>query len=363
MAIDIWTPLDLAQIRRDDRNDGTPGYFDRFFTQNIFAKRGEVRMADLPENDRFLAPFVLPYEQGKPMDISRKLDFSGFTVPYIKVKSPVRAVEVMNYDPEFLLSIAPREPTIEEAFDARVNELDAVHRSRIANREAWMRARAIIDAKLQIDYDRDQGADHPSVQLDFGRDANLNIVKTADFWDDPAAPILDDLEEWMTRQYLAYGGGATSQLIVGAKVAPLFRRNTQIKEMLDTRYRGNDDVVIRQGIMRTEQPLQYIGQLTTGLEVWSYKDTFDIPLANGGKQRVDVFNEKDIIMVAPGATGLNVRGPIFDAEAMQAGLSSAQVFAKQWYEKDPSDFWQMHQSSYLPIPLYPNRVAKARVLA
>ena len=127
--------------------------------------------------------------------------------------------------------------------------------------------------------------------------------------------------------------------------------------------RPNDDVVIRQGIMRTEQPLQYIGQLTTGLEVWSYKDTFDIPLTNGGKQRVDVFNEKDIIMVAPGATGLNVRGPIFDAEAMQAGLSSAQVFAKQWYEKDPSDFWQMHQSSYLPIPLYPNRVAKARVLA
>lgn len=362
----IWSPLELAELallRRDERNDGTPDYFDRFFTQNIFAKRGEVRMADLPENDRFLAPFVLPYEQGKPMDTSTKLDFNGFTVPYVKVKSPVRAVEVMNYDPTFLLRIAPREPTIEEAFDARVRELDVVHRSRIANREAWMRARAIIDGKLQIDYERDQGAENPSVLLDFGRDPGLNIVKTDDFWDDPDADILGDLESWMTAQYLAYGGGSASQLIVGAKVAPVFRKNKGILAMLDTRYRGNDDVSIRQGIMRTEQPLQYIGQLTTGLEIWSYKDTFDIPLPNGGKQRVDVFNEKDVLMVAPGANGVHVRGPIFDAEAIQAGLSATPVFAKQWYTKDPSDFWQMHQSSYLPIPLYPNRTAKARVLA
>lgn len=363
MTIDIWSPLDLMQIRRDDRNDGTPGYFDRFFTQSIFAKRGEVRMADLPENDRFLAPFVLPYEQGKPMDVSRKLEFSGFTVPYIKVKSPVRASEVLNYNPEFLLSIAPREPTVEEAFDARVIEIDSIHRARIANREAWMRARAFIDGKLRIDYDRDQGADHPSVELNFGRDPTLNIVKTADFWDDPDTLILDDLEAWMSAQYLAHGGGSASQLIVGAKVAPLFRRNKQIKEMLDTRYRGNDDVAIRQGIMRTEQPLQYIGQLTTGLEVWTYKDTFDIPLPNGSKQRVDVFNEKDVLMVAPGATGVNVRGPIFDAAAIKAGLSSVDIFAKQWPVEDPSDYWQMHQSSYLPIPLYPNRVSKARVLA
>lgn len=364
MAIDLWTPREFLEIRRDDRKDGTPTFFDRFFTRDIYAKRGEVRMADLPENDRFLAPFVLPYDQGKPMDISHKVDFAAFQVPYIKVKSPVRPTEVMNYDPKFLLEIAPREPTIEEAFDARVTELDQIHRDRIANRAAWMRARAVIDAKLRIDYDRDQGADNPTVELDFGRDADLSIVKTADFWDDPDANILGDLETWMTRQYLAYGGGTTNQLIVGARVAPVFRRNNGIKAMLDTRYRGNDDVVIRQGIMRTEQPLQYIGQLTTGLEIWSYKDTFDIPTADGlGKQRIDVMNEKDILMVAPGANGVNVRGPIFDADAIEAGLSAVDVFAKQWTTKDPSEHWQMHQASYLPIPLYPNRTAKARVLA
>lgn len=364
MAIDLWTPREYIDIRRDARNDATPGYFDRFYTQQVFAKRGEVRMADLPENDRFLAPFVLPYEQGKPMDIQHKFDVHAFRLPYIKVKSPVRTTEVMNYDPEFLMSIAPREPTIEEAFDARTVELDNVHRQRIENRKAWMRARAIIDARLRIDYDRDQGADHPSIELNFGRDANLDIVKTGDYWDDPDADILGDLETWMTRQYLAYGGGATSQLIVGARVAPLFRRNNGIKDMLDTRYRGNDDVVIRQGIMRTEQPLQYIGQLTTGLEVWSYKDTFDVPTTDGAsKVRVDILNERDVLMVAPGATGVEARGPIFDAEAVRAGLSSVDVFAKQWLTEDPSDYWQMHQASYLPIPLYPNRVAKARVLA
>lgn len=364
MAIDLWTPRDFFDIRRDDRNDGTPDYFGAYFNRDIFAKRGEVRMADLPENDRFLAPFVLPYEQGKPMDISHRFTMEAFRVPYIKVKSPVRPSEVMNYDPRFLLSIAPREPTIEEAFDARVRELDDVHRSRIANREAWMRARAFIDGKLRIDYDRDQGADHPTVELDFGRDANLNIVKTGDFWNDPDTPILDDLEEWMTRQYLAYGGGTTATLIVGAKVAGVFRKNKQVKEMLDIRYPSNAGVEISLGIQRTEQPLQRIGKLDSGLEVWTYKDTFDIPTSDGvGKQRVDIFNEKDVLMIAPGANGVNVRGPIYDADAQEAGLTSAQIFAKQWTTKDPSEHWQMHQASYLPIPLYPNRVAKARVLA
>ena len=78
---------------------------------------------------------------------------------------------------------------------------------------------------------------------------------------------------------------------------------------------------------------------------------------------MDILNEKDILLIAPGATGVNVRGPIHDADAVEAGLTAVDVFAKQWTTKDPSDHWQMHQASYLPIHLYPNRVFKARVLS
>lgn len=363
MPIELWTPRSLYALRRDDRNDGTPGFFDRFFTRDHFAEDGEVRFADLEEANRFLAPFVLPYEQGKPMDVSQGERVEAFRLPYIKLKSPVRPTEVKNLRPSEVFRNGGELPTLPERFDARTAELDNLHRNSIRNREAWMRARAIIDAKLHIQFERDQGAPHPDVELDFGRDPNLTVIKTGGFWNDPDADILGDLETWMGRQYLAQGGGSSSQLIVGAQVAPLFRRNNGIKEMLDTRYRGNDDVVIRQGIMRVNQPLNYIGQLTTGLEVWSYKDTFDIPTANGGKQRVDILNEKDILLLAPGVEGTHVRGPIYDVEAYESGLWMAEIFAKQWQTKDPGERWMMHQASYLPIPLYPNRTFRARVLA
>ena len=363
MPIELWPPRDLYDLRVDDRNDGTPGFFDNFYVRDHFAQDGEVRFGDLEEADRFLAPFVLPYEQGKPLDTRKSEKIEAFRLPYTKVKSPVRPTEVKNLNPSDIFRNGGQRPSPEQLFDARVAELDDLHRRMIANREAWMRARAIIDGRLLIEYDRDQGAKDPTVELNFGRDEDLTIVKTADFWNDPNADILGDLESWMKRQYLAFGGGSTSQLIVGAQVAPVFRRNNGIKEMLDTRYRGNDDVVIRQGIMRANQPLNYIGQLTTGLEVWSYKDTFDIPTADGGKARVDILNEKDVLMLAPGVSGVEVRGTIFDAEALQNGLWAESVFAKQWMTQDPGEYWQMHQASYLPIPMYPNRTARARVLA
>lgn len=363
MPFDIWTPREQTLIRRDDRNDGAPSYFNQYFSTPIFAKRGEVRMADLPENDRFIAPFVLPYEPGKVVDRSRDIGFNGFTVPYIKVKSPIRATEVRNYKPEYLMSIAPREPTVEEAMDARVIELDTFHRSMIDNRVSWMCARAFLDGKIQVDYAREQGTEHPSVLLDFGRDDNLNVTLTDDFWDDPDADILGFVENLMSRQYLAQAGGSAAQLILGASVVPGFRNNKGIKDLLDTRYRGGEEIIMKRGILRENQPLKYIGQLSEGLEVYSYKDTFDIPTDGGGKERVEVMDPKSIALIAPGANGAMVRGPIYDAEAIAAGLSSVEVFAKQWYTKDPSDFWQMHQASKLPIPLYPNRVATARVLA
>lgn len=363
MPIELWTPRDLYGLRRDDRNDGTPDFFGSFFTSNYFAEDGEIRFGDLQEADRFLAPFVLPYEQGKPLDTSRSEKVEAFRLPYIKVKSPVRPTEVKNLNPEEIFRNNGQPLSVEQKFDARVAELDNLHRNMIANREAWMRARAIIDGQLVIQFDRDEGARHPDVTLNFGRDANLSVVKTADFWNNPDTDIIGDLEEWMKRQYLANGGGSASMLIVGAQVAGVFRRNKAIRELIDTRYPSNAGVDLNFGLMRTQRPLQYIGKLESGLDVWSYKDTFDIPTVNGGKQRVDVMNEKDILLLAPGVSGVNARGTIYDSEAIAAGLQAQPVFAKQWHTHDPGEYWQMHQSSYLPVPLFPNRTFKARVLA
>src|SRR5690606_24658953 len=158
-------------------------------------------------------------------------------------------------------------------------------------------------------------------------------------------------EGWMKTMYLASGGGSASMLIVGAQVAPVFRKNTGVKAALDTNYRGNDTVQMSLGIMRQEQPLTYIGQLASGLHVWSYKDTVDVPNGSGGRTRVDILNEKDVLLVAPGAVGVRTYGAIFDNEAIKNGLSNSRVFAKMFRTDDPGEDFIMHQSSPLPVPL------------
>lgn len=362
-VIELWTPQELYALRQDERMNPLPSYFlDTFFSQTYFSEDQSIKFADLPEADRFLAPFVLPYEQGKPLDYRKGESIKSFTPPYIKLKNGVRPEDARIVRPSQVFRNNGM-PSLQERFNLRVAEVMEMHQRSIQVREIWMAVRAFVDGKVQIDYDRDQGASNPSVLLDFGRDAGHTVTLTTDYWDDPDYPILDDVEAWMTTMYLANGGGSAAQLIVGAKVAPVFRKNKQVKDALDTNYRGNNSVQIDLGIMRTERPLNRIGQLTTGLEILSYKDTIDIPNGSGGKTKIDLFNEKDVLLVAPGANGVRAYGAIYDTKAIKAGLANVDIFSKMFETEDPGEQFIMNQSSPLPIPLYPNRTFKARVLA
>lgn len=364
MAIELWTPNDLYALRTDPRMDALPSWIlDTYFTETYYSGTESIKFDDLPEADRYLAPFVLPYEQGKPLDVRHGEKITAFTPPYIKLKNAVRPEDARNILPSQVFRNQGRIPSLAERFDARVQELVTRHVRAIKVREIWMAARAFIDAKVQIDYDRDQGAANPSVLLDFGRDAGHTVTKTTDFWDDPDTDIIGDVEAWANTMVLALRGGAPATMVVGAKVAPWFRRNAGIKDMLDTRYRGGESVVIDRGIQIREQPFTRIGQLSNNIEVWMYKDTIDIPNGSGGKTKIDLFNEKDIMLIAPGATGVRAYGAIYDTKAIESGQSNTDIFQKMFETDDPGEKLLLSQSSPLPIPLYPNRTFKARVLA
>jgi len=363
MTIELWEPSDLYELRTDPRMDAMPSYFlDTFFTATHFAGTEKIRFADLPEADRFLAPFSLPYEQGKPIDWTQGESLESFLPPYIKLLNAVRPEEARNVKPSDIFRNRGQKPTLEERFDMRVKELVEKHLKAIKLREIWMAARAFIDGQVLIEYERDQGVANPNVLLNFGRDPGHTFTKTADYWSDPDSDILGDLEAWSNTMYLARRGGAPAQVIVGAQVAPVFRGNKGIKDMLDTNYRGGEEVVINRGIMNIERPMTRIGQLKTGLEIWTYKDTIDIP--NGtGKTKVDLFNEKDVLLIAPGANGVRAYGAIYDVDAVENGMSDVDIFQKMYKEDNPGARFILSQSSPLPIPLNPNRTFKARVLA
>lgn len=365
MAIELWTSRQLYLLRQDERNTPLPNWFlDTFFTQTHFSEEKEILIADLPEKDRFLAPFTLPYEQGRPMMKLRSEKLQAFTPPYIKLKDAVRPEDARNLAPSDIFRNSNQIPSLEQRFDARVAQLTEDHIRQIRVREIWMAVRAFVDGRVRIQYDRDQGVQHPDVMLDFGRDPGHTVLKTSDYWDDPDADILGDVEGWMKTQYLAYGGGSANMMIVGAQVAGQFRKNKALKEAMDKNYRNNDSVNVNLGILRTHEPMNFIGRLDSGLEIWAYKDTIDVPGVGGSKSKLDLFNEKDILLIAPGAIGVRAYGAIYDNKAMRGGASlSTDIFPKMFETDDPGETFVMHQSSPLPIPLYPNRTFKARVLA
>lgn len=363
MAIDLWTPEDLYAIRSDDRMRELPSWIlDTYFNQTYYSEDQTIKFADLPESDRFLAPFVLPYDQGKALDVRHGYTVQDFSPPYIKLKNPVRPEDARIVNP--LQLINGQRPGLAERFDMRTVQITEQHLRSIRVREIWMAARAFIDGKVLIEYERDQGASNPSVLLDFGRDSGQTITLAGpSYWDDPDYDILGDVETWSNLMYLSYRGGAPNMIVVGAKVAPVFKRNKGIKDALDTRYRGNDSVQMNLGVQRLERPFTFIGALASGLEVWTYKDTIDIPNGSGGKTKIDILNEKDVLMVAPGATGVRAYGAIYDVDAIEGGSVSVDIFPKMFRTSDPGELYVMHQSSPLPIPLYPNRTLKAHVLA
>lgn len=358
MALQLWSPKQLLRRLRDDRMDAIPSYFlDNFFKGRHYSEDREILLRELPAMGRKLAPFVLPTEQGKPIAEFKGETHKALLPPYIKPKDAVRAVDARNPLPE---EVFDGPLTLAQRFNRRVGEIQDQHIRAIRMQIAWMAARATIDGTVTVKYQRDQGAAHPEVTIDFGRAANQTVVLAGPtYWDDPTYPILDDVETWANRMRAAKYGQFPTVLLVGANVAPLFRKNEQVRAEMDLTRRGNS-VNIPTGIQLFEDgTATRIGTLGSGIEVYAYRDYVED--ANG--DQVDILDPNDVLLIAPGNEGVLAYGAIYNAKAIEQGVTAIDIFPSMWPTDDPSDIFLMHESAPLPIPLYPNRVLKATVLA
>jgi len=356
MAIELWERNDLYRIISDERMDPIPSFFLDFFNTPYYSDDEEIIFSKLPAVDRKMAPFVLPISQGKPVFGVRGETVQRFKPAYIKLKDAVRPNDMTTRKPSEVLG---QKLSLQERFDIRTAEIARYHRRVIQMRMAHMAAKMMIDAKYTFNYESDQGADFPSVLIDFGRDAGHTVVLSGSFWSDPAYDIISDIQVWIDRVREAHMGGTVKTIIVGSSVAPLFRLNTKLKAEMDTQYRGND-VNIRTGLIRTNRAgLSFLGSFGAETEVWVYRDQ----VQQHSGTMVDLLGPKDVLLLADGIEGVAAHGAIFDAEAMLAGETATEIYVKQWATKDPGEVFQMTQTSPLLIPLYPNRTLKATVLA
>lgn len=363
MALELWTSADLLDMRQDLRREPVPDYFWRtFFPTDFYSEDKDILLAELPTPYRKLAPFVQPASQGKPIFERKGEKVKAFTPPYIKPKDVVRAVDARNVLPSQVWREGRGLPSLQARFDQRCADVVAFHTRAIDMTKSWMAARAFIDGKLTIKYAADQGVEHPEIIVDFGRDPDLTKVLSGSFWSSAAYDIIGDLTDWSNLMYNTPFSGRPTRVIVGSAVVEALQKNTGILALLNTQIRGGDGTSIPRGMLNIDEPLTFVmtlGGIGQSLEIWTYKDMVEAP--NG--DMVDILDPRDVLLIAPGATGVMAHGAIYNVKAFADGGIATDVFPTMWYENDPGDAVMMHESSPLPIPLYPNRVLKARVLA
>lgn len=358
MALELWTSGELYTLLDDPRNDPIPSYFlDTYFTETHFSNDKEILIGELPLADRKMAPFVLPTEQGKPIFNAKGEKVKSLTPPYIKPKDAVRPEDARTPRPSEILRRQPM--TLQQRFNLRVQEVQTYHRRAIRMQEAYMAARAFIDGQVTVKYQRDQGAAFPEVTITFGRDAGHTVVLSTTYWSDPAYLILDDIQTWANTMQAAVRGGFPVDLYLGSSVVPYFGKNLQVRAEMDTTVRGNS-VNVQTGIVNAGEAgaPTFLGTVGAGIRVWAYKDEVE----NNDGTTVDILDPKDVLLVAPGATGVRAYGAIYNAKAMEQS-AAIDIFPSMWLQDDPSAIFLMHECSPLPIPLYPNRTLKATVLA
>lgn len=364
MTIELWDSRDLYLLQQDMRLDPVPDFFWRnFFGTDYYSEDTTIKFAELPVPYRKMAPFVMPTSQGKPIFERRGETVKQFAPAYIKVKDAVRVVESRNVLPsEIWREGGGGLPSLQARFDKRVAEVSAFHRRAIDMRKCAMAAQAFINAQVTVAYAADQGEEHPEVTIDYGRAAGIDETLTGTFIDDPDFDLIGMLTDISNTMYNATYGGRPVQWIVGSEVAPFVVKNKGLLELLDTNIRGGEGTSFQRGLFNIDRPgpalIGRVGGIGQGLEIWTYKDVLENP--NG--DMIDILNPKAGLLIAPGAGGVMAHGAIYDVDAFEGGNISTDVFPKMFKTNDPGDMYVMHQSSPLPVNIYPNRVSKQILL-
>lgn len=349
----IYSTRTLRGVIRDNEQMKPPSnYWLSLCFPNLINFTDEYVDFSKLTDQRKLAPFVVPTAQGKPI-YSAAERLTRVKPAYVKPKDPVSATRLIQKTAGFGELNSETNMSPGQRYDAIIADILRQHRRAIERRWEWMASKAILDASVTL-----EGEDYPTTVVDFERDANHTVVKTAgNFWGDAGVSILDDVESWKSLCRGAKYGGPTNRLTVGTDVWDVMRKDTEIRELLTTDFapaqKGGLDLNlgIREGL-----DVEYVGRLSGTTDVWVYSDYYH---DESGAQ-VPFMSSKDVCLTGPSVAGVRCFGAIQD---IGAGIESSDMFPKMWNQEDPSATFVMTQSAPLMVPVNPNNTLKATVLA
>lgn len=334
---------DTAYLNRvvDNMAPVTSVFLDAFFPEVLNHDTEEVYIDSVTDKPR-LTPFVHPLHEGKI------IDSAGYTTKSVKpaylkdlrVHNPLKALKRMAGE-AISGSMTPA-----QRMQANLIADMADQRRMFMRRMEVMAIEAIRDGKATII------GDGFNAVVDFGRDASLTAtLTTRDKWDAATAPnIPNQLEDWS--QMIADFDGGVEAVMMDVKAWKLFKANSYVKDLLDTR-RGDQSSLIISPETAVKAGAQYKGMLGS-FPIYVYTGSYVDP-ADGATKKY--MPDNTVVLAGSRVEGVRHFGAIMDVDVMVA----REMYAQSWTEKNPSRRMLMMESAPLLVPYRPNSSMKITV--
>lgn len=346
MAGDVYgtsTLLDVLRVQRTLK----PFWLSFFPTQINFTTQ-EIFFDKVYEDDRFLAPFVIPTVQGRVMGMAGYESVS-FKPAYVKPKhvvDPTMTISRMAGESLAIGSLSPGQRR-----DAIVAECLRREKTLIQNRNEWLAAKALIDGSVTI-----ASEDYPSTLVDFRRDSSLSYQLAGGArWNQVTGDPLADLKAAKLNVNNRSGARITKH-IFGANAWTYLTTRVDLRDQMDRNFGGfgtqvtmMDDGFEGQEFMGVIQGLNGAGRIEAWVDTSKYKDE------TGAEQ---FFLDQDTVVGVGDVQGVRCFGAIMDMSV----LTAIEMYPKMWAQEDPSVEFMMTQSAPLMVPKQPNASFKIKVI-
>ena len=346
MALGIYSTHELMGVVR--RLPQPKGFWKAMAARVYTSDREKIYFDELGEEDRRLAPFVAPFQQGR---VLKELGYQtkSFKPAYLKPKGIVHPQKTLMRRPgeAFGGEMSPAQRR-----DAVIADLLASQRDMIDRRLDWMAAQALMFGSVTV-----EGDDYPTQTVDFGRDSSLTytLAGTAQ-WDDTDADPLGDIKAARLNAY-NLGSYPVRKLIFGATAWELFTTNADVKALLSTQVRGSDSN-FRAASLNAGEPWAFEGTIVGGpggqggYDLYTYQGTY----RDDSGTATSILHTNDVIGIGEPDL-VEAYGAILDLDS----LAPVPMFPKMWRENDPSAEYVMTQSAPLMVPMRPNSTFRIRV--
>lgn len=336
----LFSTFELSQVQK--RLEGITPFWLKYFPRQMNSDREEILFDQVVDGTKILAPFVSPNVQGRIMR-DRGYSVKSFKPAYLKPKHVV--------DPSRSLVRRAGEGiggtlTPEQRYNAIVASNLQIQKLSIENRWEWMAAQAMQFGKVIV-----VGEDYPETEVDFGRDPSLTatLIGMAKWSESPSRP-LDDIK-MMRRRVHKLSSSRVHTLVFGLDAWDAFSSHPDVKDLLDSRYRGSETNFNR--AIADGKEVDYMGAISGPnggglLHLYVYSETFRDE--NGGEK--PLLKSNAVVGISDGMDGVRCFGAIMDKKS----LVPQTIFPKMWDNEDPSVTYVMSQSAPLMVPVEPNAV-------